>query len=296
MILTYQTHKIVQILLKGKVMNGISKKLMMIVIAMGLCLTALHTRATAADLTGQLVISGSDTLEPMIVDMAKGFMNTNSGVKIIVRSGGSGKGISDVRNGSASIGMASRALTSQESVDLRASIVAFDGICFVTSKKNPIQNLTQAQLEGIFLGKTGNWKDVGGANLPISPLIRDRNSSSNKVVAEFLGIRDTDLKGRMIDEADMGIKIVSNDPKGIFYVSAGEAFHEKLSGIPINILSISGKKATMKTIAQNSYPLTRPLNLVTKGNPSPLANAFISYCQSKVSLPVIRAHYFIKPE
>jgi phosphate transport system substrate-binding protein len=262
----------------------------------GFCLTALHTGVMAADLNGQLVISGSDTLEPMITDMAKSFMSANSGVKIVVRGGGSGKAVSDVRNGSASIGMMSRALTSQESVDLRASIVAFDGICFVTSKKNPVQNLTQAQLEGIFSGKIGNWKDVGGANIPISPLIRDRNSSSNKVVAEFLGIRDTDLKGRMINEADMGIKLVSNDPKGIFYVSAGEAFHEKLSGIPINILSISGKKATMKTIAQNSYPLTRPLNLITKGNPGPLANAFISYCQSKVALPVIRAHYFIKPE
>jgi phosphate transport system substrate-binding protein len=259
-------------------------------------LTALPTEIMAADLSGQLVISGSDTLEPMIVDMAKGFMSTHSGVKIVVQGGGSGKGIADTRNGSAAIGMVSRALTSHESVDLRAFTIAFDGFCFVTSKKNPVQTLTPAQLEGIFLGKIGNWKDVGGTNLPITTLIRDRASSSNKVVAEFLGVRDTDLKGTVINDSDMGIKIASKDPKTVFYVSTGEAFHEKLSGMPLNILAISGKKATMKTIAQNIYPLTRPLSLVTKGNPGPLANAFISYCQSKAAIPVIRTHYFIKPE
>lgn len=265
-------------------------------IALGLCLTLLPGGATAADLSGQLVISGSDTLESMIVEMAKGFMNANSGVKIIVRSGGSGKGVADVRSGGASIAMMSRALTSQELVDLRAFIIAYDGICFVTSKKNTVQNLTPAQLEGIYMGKIGNWKDVGGGNLPISALIRDRASSSNKVVAEFLGIRDTDLKGGVVNDADISLKIVSQDPKAVAYVSAGEAFHEKMSGMPINIVSISGKKASMKTIAQSSYPLTRPLNLVTKGNPSPLANAFISYCQSRAAAPAIRANYFIKPE
>lgn len=260
------------------------------------CLAALHTGAIAADLSGQLVISGSDTLEPVVIEMAKRFMQSNHGVKIVVRSGGTGKGISDTRSGGASIGMVSRALTSQESIDLRAFTIAHDGICFVTAKKNPVQSLTTAQLEGIFMGKISNWKDVGGSNLPIVPVIRDRLSSSNKVVAEFLGVRDFDLKGTVVNDAEVAMRNASTDPKVIVYVSSGDAFHDKLSGLPINILAISGKKASMKTIAQNNYPLTRPLSLVTKGEPSPLAKAFITYCQSPTAVSVIRAHNFIKPE
>ena len=262
----------------------------------GICLAALHTGAIAADLSGQLVISGSDTLEPVIVEMAKRFMSSNHGVKIVVRSGGTGKGISDTRSGGASIGMVSRALTSQESVDLRASTIAYDGICFVTAKKNPIQSITPAQLEGIFMGKITNWKDVGGSNLPIVPVIRDRLSSSNKIVAEFIGVRDFDLKGTVVNDADVALRNASSDPKVIAFVSSGDAFHDKLSGLPINILAISGKKANMKTIAQNLYPLTRPLSLITKGEPSPLAKAFITFCQSPAAASSIRAHNFIKPE
>jgi len=223
-------------------------------------------------------------------------MNSNKGVKIIVRGGGSGKGITDTRSGGASIGMVSRALTSQESIDLRAFNIAYDGICFVTAKKNPVQSLTQAQLEGIFLGKITNWKDVGGGNLPITTVVRDRLSSSNKVVAEFLGVRDSDLKGKTVNDAEVAIRLASTDPKVIAFVSSGEAFHDKLSGMPINLLSISGKKATMKTIAQNSYPLTRPLSLITKGEPTPLAKAFISYCQSRIAAPAIRSHNYVMPE
>ena len=265
-------------------------------IIIGVCLTALHSGALAADLSGQLVISGSDTLEPVVVDMAKRFMAAHNGVKVVVRGGGSGKGVSDARSGGASIGMVSRALTSQESVDLRAFTVAYDGICFVTSKKNHVQSLTPAQLEGIFTGKISNWKDVGGSNLPITPVIRDRLSSSNKVVAEFLGVRDSDLKGTVVNDAEVAMRNASVDPKVIVFVSSGDAFHDKLGGLPINLLAISGKKANMKAIAQNSYPITRPLSLVTKGEPSPLAKAFIGYCQSPAAAASIRAHSFIKPE
>jgi phosphate transport system substrate-binding protein len=265
-------------------------------IVAGLCLAVFHTEAVAAGLSGHLAISGSDTMEPMILEIAKGFMSANPGVKITVHGGGSGKGVSDVRNGGAAIGMSSRALTSQESIDLRSFTIAFEGICFVTSEKNPVRDISTAQLEGIFQGRISNWKDVGGSNLPISPLIRDRLSSSNKVVAEFLGIRDSGLKGAVINDADKGIAMVSRDPKAIFYASTGEVFEKKVYGMHINILSISGKKASMKTIAQNSYPLTRPLNLITKGVPNPLADAFITYCQSRNAASVIRTHYFIKPE
>jgi phosphate transport system substrate-binding protein len=262
----------------------------------GLCLAVLPGEVFASDLSGQLMISGSDTAELVIADMAKSFMKINKGVKIAVRGGGSGKGINDTRSGGASIGMVSRALTSQESVDLRAYTIAYDGICFVTARNNPVQNLTPSQLEGIYLGKINNWKDVGGPNLPITTVIRDRASSSNKVVAEFFGARETDLRGKVVNDAEVAMRLVSTDQKAIAFVSSGEAFHDKLSGMPINILSISGKKPTLKTISQNSYPLTRPLSLITKGDPSPLAMAFISFCQSKASVASIRAHNYVKPE
>jgi phosphate transport system substrate-binding protein len=252
--------------------------------------------ATAAELSGRLIISGSDAMEQLVNDLASGFMKTHKNVKIIVRGGESGMGISEIRSDTASIGMVSRILTPEESLDLRSYTIAYEGICFVTSPKNPVKDISMAQLKEVLLGRNSNWKNIGGNDLPINCLIPYRKSASNKIVAEFLGVQVADLKGTEISDYETGIKSVSRDPRALFYVSTGKAFYEKLNGMPFNILSVSGKKANMVSIAQNRYPLTRSLNFITKGEPNPLAKAFIEYCLSPSVTHTIRSHYFIKPQ
>lgn len=255
-----------------------------------------HAEAIAAELSGRLVISGSDAMEQLVNDLASGFMKIHKNVKIIVRGGESGMGISETRSDTASIGMVSRILTPEESTDLLTYTIAYEGICFVTSTKNPVKDIGMAQLKEILLGRIINWKNVGGNDLPINSFIPYRKSASNKIVAEFLGIKVADLKGTEISDYEAGIKTVSRDPRALYYVSTGKAFYEKLNGMPFNILSVSGKKANMVSISQNRYPLTRPLNLITLGEPNPLAKAFIAYCLSPAVTHTIRSHYFIKPQ
>jgi hypothetical protein len=127
-------------------------------------------------------------------------------------------------------------------------------------------------------------------------LIPYRKSASNKIVAEFLGVQVAELKGTEISDFETGIQMVSKDQKAIFYVSTGKAFFEKLNGRPINIVSVDGKKASMASISRNHYPLTRALSFITLGEPDPLANAFISFCQSQSAAQAIRSHYLVKPE
>jgi phosphate transport system substrate-binding protein len=261
--------------------------------AIGFCLS---NGVMAANLKGHLLISGSDTLEPSIGAIAKDFMRANTGVTIVMRGGGTERGILETRRGVASIGMVSRALSARESSGLTRTTIAYDGICFVTSKKNPVRNLSKSQIESIYTGKIGNWKSVGGSELPITPLIHGRESSSNKIIAEFLGIGDLDLKGVVINDAKIGVNAIARDPKALFFVSIGEAFRLKSNGAQINILSISGIKADLKSVATNSYPLTRPLSLITKGDPGPLAKAFILYCRSKTAVSILRAHNFVIAE
>lgn len=275
-------------------MNRVAR--LFLAIVAGLVIFVLHNGAMAAELSGKLVISGTDALEPLTLELAKHFMKIHKNVKIIVRGGESAMGISETRSGSASIGMVSRVLTPQEASDFRSFTIAYEGVCFITSPKNPLHDISSAQLKDIFLGKTVNWKSIGGDNLPINSYIPYRKSASNKIVAEFLGLQVADLKGTEISDFETGIKLVSKDPKSIFYVSTGKAFNEKLSGRSFNILSVSGKKPNMVSISRNRYPLTRALSFITLGEPDALANAFISYSQSPAASHTIRSHYLIKPE
>ncbi len=59
--------------------------------------------------TDKLVITGSSTIAPLMAELAERF-EAQTGIQVDVQSGGSGRGISDVRQGLADFGMVSRAL------------------------------------------------------------------------------------------------------------------------------------------------------------------------------------------
>src|SRR5919198_550720 len=57
-----------------------------------------------------LVVTGSSTVYPLMRDIVRRFERSNPGVSIAIRSGGSGKGIADLRAGLSDIAMLSRQL------------------------------------------------------------------------------------------------------------------------------------------------------------------------------------------
>ena len=57
---------------------------------------------------------------------------------------------------------------------------------------NPIQQLSIDQLSDIYTGKITNWKDLGGDDVPILALSRERNSGTHVFVLE-----DVVLRGRV---------------------------------------------------------------------------------------------------
>jgi phosphate transport system substrate-binding protein len=46
------------------------------------------------------------------------------------------------------------------------------------NKDNPVQALTKEQIKGIFTGKIQNWKEVGGNDEPIMPIISTQNPAT----------------------------------------------------------------------------------------------------------------------
>lgn len=67
----------------------------------------------------------------------------------------------------------------------QAQVIGKDRVVVITHKDNKIPALSKEQLQGIFSGKTQNWKDVGGKDMPIlivwGSLIPGTNSMFSKV-------------------------------------------------------------------------------------------------------------------
>ena len=257
-------------------------------------LAGMATTASARErLSGTLVITGSSTMAPLIAEMGRLFERKHSGVEVTVYGSNSAKGLSDARRDRNSIGMVSRMLNERER-GLRAFPVAVDAICFIVSSRSSVRSLSRDQLSRIFSGNTGNWRELGGRDEPIRVLLRDDNRSSTKIISEYLHIDIPQLKGVIIPAASaVAIKAIASNSSAIGYVSFAEAYRYAGNYGKIRLLAIDGEAPTKAGIINGTYPLIRVLNLVVKGEPTPLARKFIEFCRSKAVADTVLAHDFL---
>ncbi|MDF1583779.1 MAG: phosphate ABC transporter substrate-binding protein [Methyloprofundus sp.] len=241
----------------------------------------------------KLVLTGSSTVAPLASEIAKRFETLHPNVRIDVQTGGSSRGINDARTGLADIGMASRALKNNET-DLLSFTIALDGISMIINQANPITALDQQQIIAIYTGKILNWQDVGGNDAPITVVNKAEGRSTLELFLHHFGLSNTEIKPHVvIGDNQQGIKTVSGNPNAIGYVSVGSAEYEAMHNVPIKLLPLDNIVASVENIRNRSFPLSRPLNLVTREAPTGTAKAFIDFASSAQINDLIEAQYFV---
>lgn len=230
---------------------------------------------------------------PLVAEIGERFRTVHPNVVFDVQSGGSGRGVTDVRAGRIDIGMVSRALTEREN-DLVGYPIARDGVAVVVHRDNPIRALSDAQLRAIYTGRTVDWRDVGGRNGPIAVFIGEQARGSSDMFCNYLRVQYEDLKRRaVIGDNALRLKAIAADPGAIVYLSVGEAERSRKAGAPIKALPIAGVSATSRSIRSGNYVLSRPLTLVTKDLPRGLAKEFINFALSAQVTEIIERHDFV---
>lgn len=247
-------------------------------------------------LTGQLTLTGSSTVAPLIGEIAKRFEQTHPGTRVDVQTGGSSRGVADARRGTADIGMVSRALNADES-DLTAYPIALDGVAMILHRDNPLSVLTEEQIVAIYTGQVTNWREIGGSDAPITVVNKAEGRSTLELFLSHFKLRNEDIKPSIIiGDNQQGIRTVAADPNAIGYVSIGTAAYEASRGTAIKALPMNGIEATLENVRNGSFPLSRPLHLVTLGSAeqaSALARAFIAYAASAEVSDLTEAQYFV---
>lgn len=251
--------------------------------------TTERNRAPSATLR----ITGSSTMAPMVMEIARRFQRLHPGTRIEVEAGGSGRGLADAQQGKADIGMVSRALTDKES-GIYSFAMARDGICLIVHKTNPVGSLTRQQVADIYTGRVANWNKVGGHDAPIVVTTPREGYSSADLFTHFFDIRYADIKAQKVlgDNAER-IVAVAAAPDAISYISVGEAERVAAAGSPIKSLPIDGVAATKRNIRSGDFPISRPLLLVTKQSPAGLARAFIDFALSSQVADIVEKYDFV---
>lgn len=251
------------------------------------------TQSSAPTSVTRILLSGSSTMAPLMVEVARRFQTLHPGVQIEVRMGGSGQGIGDVRQGKADIGMVSRALGAAEG-DLRGVPMARDGVALIVHRDNPVQALSDRQLLDIYNGKVANWRQVGGRDMPLQALAAPPEGGSSELISQYLQLPYDQIKTQLrVGPNAQRIAAVAADPQTIIWVSVGEAERKARDGVAIKLLAIGGVAASSKNVRSGNYPIARPLTLVTREAPRGVVRTFIDFCLSSQVTDLVLAFDFV---
>lgn len=235
-----------------------------------------------------LTISGAPTLAKLVSDIAKRYQVAHPEVKIDIQETDSWRGMIDTRQGRIDIGLVNRELKADEQ-DLSEFPIAKDGIALILHKDNPVKSLTNQQVVEIYQNKLNNWQKVGGKNAPIVVVSRTEGRASLDFFVDYFKIQKNTLNADiLLDTNNESIQAVIDNKNAISYSALSVAEQRRSQGTPIKLLPINGITASVTNVRNNTFPISRVLNLVTKKPPSTLAKNFIDFAQSPEGQEVVK--------
>lgn len=131
----------------------------------------------------------------------------------------------------------------------------------------------------------------------INPISREDGSGTRGAFIELFGIETKDEEGNKIDNTtDMAevtnstsvmLTTVQGNEYAIGYVSLGSLNDD------VKALAIDGAEASVETIKDGSYKISRPFNIVTKETVSEVAADFIKFIMSEQGQAVVEENGYI---
>ena len=227
---------------------------------------------------GSLDIAGGTAHIPVMKLAAQAIMERYPDIRITVAGGGSGVGVQKVGEGLVQIGNTGRALKDTEiaKYGLVTFPFAIDGVAVAVNPANGVTGLTKAQVKDVFAGKVTNWKDLGGADAPISLYVREDGSGTRETFEERALDKGTSAPSANVVNSNGAMKTaIAQDKNAIGYVGIGH-LDESVKGV-----AVDGMVPSQEGAADGSYTVTRLLYMNPKGEPEGLTKLFVDYIYSE---------------
>lgn len=157
-----------------------------------------------------------------------------------------------------SISRDEKAYAEEQGVTLIEKPIARDALAFMVNLRNPINNLSIEQIQGIYTGSILNWSEVGGLDCEIKPYVRNRNSGSQEkfetMVMNGLTIKD-------FPEIQIGTTMMSpyyqleQDTAGIAFTPF--YYYKVMVGSgSTKVIGVNDVAMTKENIKNGTYPYT----------------------------------------
>ncbi len=240
---------------------------------------ALVLAVPAGAIAKRLIIGGSTSVLPLMQKLATAYHHAYPKISAPQVGGGqSDIGISGAAGGRFDIGDSSRdPIPGVDPKGLVFTKLARDGVCVITAPQNPISNLSQQEVEGIFSGRIHDWSEVRGAQVSGAIDLFDRDGASGTQDAFqhiFLG-ETLKVSPNAKEETSNGLEQlhVEKDPRAIGFVSFAYT-------AGVNAVGYQGVACNLRNARSGQYGGVRNFWMVTKGAPKGEAAKFINWIKS----------------
>lgn len=225
-------------------------------------------------------VSGSTTLQKRVFESSAAGLNSATGLEVKFLPVGSGKGLLALVEGKVSVSASSEPLADtlesakKTAVELEKPFappanlmfheLAKDVVVVIVHKDNPVPTLSKAQLKDINTGKVKNWKEVGGPDLAVKVVTSHTGSATRAVFQKQIMDSAEYVQGAAeIRTTKEEITAVGKETGAIGALS--ESF---VAANPGKVRVVKGPE------------ITRPLGLITVGQPKPEVQKMIDFYRS----------------
>lgn len=280
-------------------LNAKTKKLILLLGTIGIVGTIIVAAVLGGWFRGReiqtLTITGSTTVYPIVQKAAEAYMDRHGNVDIRISGAGSTYGIRAIGEGTAEIGMSSREVRDEEitaNPNIRGIVIASDAIAIIIHPTNPVVDLTLDQIRGIYNGTYTNWNEVGGSDETIVVINRDAPSGTRKSFSDYVMDDEDFVEGALEKPSNGAVRTtVTLTPGAIGYVGLGFV-DPSVRAVKINY---DGEliEPTVANALAGEYPISRPLYLLTNGEPQGLAKDFIDFILSVEGQKIVEDEGFV---
>lgn len=267
-----------------------------------LLIAAMVLTACADSRPKPVSVSGSSTVLPVVSRAAETY-TAATGQAVIVNSGGSGAGFSQLAEGITDIGMMSRDITAAErgqypSLRFMPIAIAKDAVVPVVSSeiyKDGVRALTLEQIAQIYRGDITNWRQVGGPDREILVVDKEASRGTRHIFMKtVLGNSEAEAPG-----ADLVLG--SNNEEQTAITQSDSAIgmlsmawlNDDVRGLSLKMPGGVLVPATRQSIARGDYPITRDLVVIARADINPSASAFVDYLISEEGQVAVEAAGYI---
>jgi phosphate transport system substrate-binding protein len=251
-----------------------------------------------------LRINGSTTVNPVVTEAAEALRSERGMTIHVDTQGGSSGGIAALGDGRAEMAMISRPLEPEDrtrypKVRFQPVQIGSDAVALVVSRdvwEGGVRALSKEQVRGLYEGKVKNWREIGGPDRRVVFFNKEPGRGTWEVFAHWL--YGDPKKAPLVNLPEIGANEegrnkVSSTPGSITQLSSSWADGKKVFALGVHLDDGKTVRPDNASIRDGSYPLSRPLSVVTDGPAREESKVMIEFLLSPRGQELVRKQGYL---